>query len=104
MTDKLYYGDIEYEQQELPLEWPVYDHYTVELRKGAELETVRSMKAESAEDALGFIEGFRDSSETKDHVTWKDREVDGTGSLMGLAPGGVVWQIQVTPDLNTELG
>ena len=34
MNKNLHYGDITYEQPELPLEWPVHDHYTVELRKG----------------------------------------------------------------------
>jgi len=102
MNKNLHYGDITYEQPELPLEWPVHDHYTVELRKSG--ETIRSMRASSTEDAIGMIEGFRDSSETKDQVTWRDRDVDGTGSLVGLAPGGVVWQIHVSPNLNTELG
>lgn len=106
MTKKLYYGETAYEQPELPLEWPVHDHYTIELRKGAmgDLQTVRSMDATTAEDALSLIEGFRDSSEGRDNVTWQVREPDGTGSMMGLAPGGVVWQIHVSPDLNTQLG
>ena len=95
-----------YEQQELPLEWPVYKHYTVELRKGAmgDLQTVRSTDADSAGDALDLIESFRDTSASRDNVTWQVREPDGTGSMMGLAPGGVVWQIHVNPDLNTALG
>ena len=103
---KLHFGDTIYEQQELPLEWTVQDHYTIELRKGAmgDLQTVRSMEATTAEDALSLIEGFRDSSEGRDNVTWQIREPDGTGSMMGLAPGGVVWQIHVNPDLNTQLG
>lgn len=103
---KLTYGDTVYEQQELALEYPVRDHYTIELRKGAmgDLQTVRSMEAQTAEDALNLIEGFRDSSESRDDVTWQNREPDGTGSMMGLAPGGVVWQIHVNPDLNTQLG
>ena len=103
---KMHYGDVVYEQQELPLEWPVHDHYTVELRKGAvgDLQTVRSTEATTAEDALELIESFRDASESRDKVTWREREVDGTGSMMGLAPGGVVWQIHVNPDLNTALG
>ena len=103
---KLYFGDTVYEQPELPLEWPVYKHYTIELRKGAmgDLQTVRSTDAETAENALELIESFRDASESRDHVTWQVREPDGTGSMMGLAPGGVVYQIHVNPDLNTALG
>ena len=102
----MHYGDVVYEQQELPLEWPVNKQYVIELRKGemGDLQTQRTMEADNVEDALGVIEGFRNTSESRDDVTWREREVDGTGSMMGLAPGGVVWQIQVTPDLNTALG
>ena len=95
-----------YEQPELPLEWPVHDHYTVELRKGAvgEMEPVRSMQAPTVEDAISLIESFRDLAANRDGVTWRDNDVDNHGDLYGLAKGGIVWQIHVTPDLNTELG
>jgi hypothetical protein len=103
---KLTFGDTTYEQPELPLEWPVYKEYLIELRRGSspgEMEVVRHNTARTAADAVGLIEGLRDRASFKDNVEWRDQEVDGKGDLFGLAKG-VVWQIHVTPDLNTELG
>ena len=94
-----------YEQLTLDLEYPVYDHYTVELRKGAmgNLETLRSTKATSVDGAVGLIEGYREFAENRHKVTWRGEEPDTTGSLMGLAPEGVVWEIHCTPNLDTPL-
>jgi hypothetical protein len=94
------------EQLTLDLEHPVYDHYTIELRKGTppdNMEVQRSATAESLENAISIIDSFRSRSSFKDHVKWVANEVDGTGSLFGLAEG-LTWQIQVVPDLNTPLG
>lgn len=82
------------------------DHYTIVLRKGtppADMEEVRSATAQTVQTAVNIIESFRDRSAFRDKVEWVSKEVDGTGSLFGLAKG-VTWQIQVTPDLNTPLG
>jgi len=95
----------EYEQLELPLEWPVYDHYTVELRQGEmpNLAVVRTTKATDVEGAIGLIEAFRDLAASRNGVTWQDSgEVDEGGNLFGLAKG-VVWQIVVVPPLSQEL-
>jgi len=102
----LYFGKAEYEQPELSLEWPVYTNYTIELRKGnppGDMEVVREHVATTTIDAVGVIDGLRDRSAFRDKVVWRDQEVDSNGDLFGLAKG-VVWQIHVTPDLNTELG
>jgi len=95
-----------YEQQELALEWPVYKHYTVELRKGEmpNLTTVRSTKATDVDGAIGLIEGFRDLAAARNSVTWQDDEVNAEGFVFGLAPGGEVWQIMCVPPLAQELG
>jgi hypothetical protein len=93
------------EQLTLPLEYHMYDRYTVELRKGAigDMETQRSMTAKNVEDAANLIEGFRDSCLQRDSVTWQNDEVDNMGNLFGLAPGGVVYQISVVPPLTEVL-
>jgi hypothetical protein len=93
-------------QDELPLEWPVYHEYTIELRKGADpedMEVLRHHTASTSLDAIGLIGGLRDRSAFRDKVAWRAQEVDGKGDLFGLAPDGVIFQIHVTPDLNTEL-
>ena len=94
------------EQLTLDLEYPVYDHYVIELRKGTppnDMEIVRTATAESVENAVNIIESFRGRAAFKDKVQWVSNEVDGSGSLFGLV-NGVTWQIQVVPDLNTTLG
>lgn len=101
----LMFGKAEYEQPELPLEWPVYDHYTIELRKGnppGEMEVLKQHTATTTIDAIGIIESMRDRTAFRDKVVWRDREVDGNGDLYGLVKG-VTWQIHVTPDLNTGI-
>jgi hypothetical protein len=84
----------------------MHDEYTIELRKGNDpeaMDTVRSGTATTTADAVSLIEAFRDRAAFRDDVTWRSDEVDGKGDLFGLAPGGVIWQVHVTPDLNTEL-
>jgi hypothetical protein len=91
----------------MPLEWAEekYDHYTVEIRRGPQNaeETVRSHKANTVDDALRFIEGLRDTFNQRDDVAWKTEEVNDQGTMYGLAPGGEVYVIQVTPPLTVEL-
>jgi hypothetical protein len=95
-----------FEQPELALEWPVYKHYTVELRKGVmpNLDTVRSTKATDVDGAISLIEGFRDLAASRNSVTWQEEEVNPEGFVFGLAPGGEVWQIMCVPPLGQELG
>lgn len=92
------------EQLTLPLEFHMYDHYTIEVRKGAvgEMQTLRTMSAKSVEDAQNLIEGFRDSCLQREDVTWQADEVDAHGNLYGLV-SGVVWQISVVPPLTEPL-
>ena len=92
------------EKLQLDLEYHMYDHYTVELRKGAvgEMETLRSMTAKNVDDASQLIEGFRDSTLQRDGVTWQHDEVDGQGNLYGMS-GSVVYQISVVPPLTESL-
>jgi len=96
-----------WEQPELPLEWPEgkYDHYQVEIRHGPQHdeETIRSHKANTVDDALRFIEGLRDTFNQRADVTWQTEEVNDQGTMYGLAPGGEVYVIQVTPPLSVEL-
>jgi hypothetical protein len=67
------------------------------------MEVLRQSKATETRDAISLIEALRDRSAFRDKVVWRSQEVDGHGDLFGLAPGGVIFQIHVTPDLNTEL-
>lgn len=92
----------QYEQLTLDLEWPVYEHYTVELRK--DNQPVRSTKATTVEAAIDVIDGLRNAAESRDKVTWHGTEVDDSGRLFGIGPEQTVWSIHVVPDLNTELG
>ena len=95
----------QHEQPELPLEWPEYHSYKIELRKGAvhDLEVIRAHEVTDVIDAESMIEGIRDTVQGRDDVTWNGEEVDEHGYLYGLAPGGVVFQIHVTPPLNVAL-
>jgi len=91
------------EQLELPLEFPTYDHYVVTISKGAigDMEVVRTHQAKTEEEALNLVDGLRDSFGNRDNVTWREQEMTATGTMYGLAPGGVVYEIAVTPTLGT---
>ena len=80
---------------------PVADHYEIELRKGMppEMEVLRHHEVTTLDDAYSMIEGIRDIVHNRDQVTWQDEEPNRKGDLFGLSPGGVVWQIHVTPPL-----
>ena len=93
------------EQLELDLEFATYDHYTVTLAKGAvgEMEPIRKHTARDADAAINFVESLRDNAANRDNVTWQHDEVDAAGTMFGLAPGGVVYEISVVPPLGTEL-
>ena len=82
----------------------MYDHYTIELRKGAigDMQTVRSNTAKSVLDASVLIDGWRESALQRDGVTWQSDEVDGHGNLYGMVEG-VVWQIACVPPLTEPL-
>jgi len=92
------------EQLELPLEYHMSDHYTIELRKGAigDMQALRTYTAKSVEDATNLIEGMRESMLQRDAVTWQHDEVDDHGNLYGMA-GSVVYQISVVPQLSVSL-
>lgn len=93
------------EQLQLDLQMPTYDHYVVQLAKGAvgDMVVVREHSAKSTDGAINFIESLRDTAAGRDDVTWQNDEVDERGLLYGLAPGGVVFQISVVPPLTTAL-
>jgi hypothetical protein len=93
------------EQLELDLEFPTYTHYTVALAKGAvgEMVILRKHTARDVDSAINFIESLRDNAANRDNVTWQHDEVDAAGTMFGLAPGGVVFEISVVPPLTTEL-
>jgi len=82
----------------------MYDHYTIELRKGAigDMQVVRSNAAKSVLDASTLIDGWRDNALQRDGVTWQADEVDNHGNLYGMAEG-VVWQISCVPPLTEPL-
>ena len=92
-------------QPELDLEETVYDHYTVTLSKGPlfDEDVIHTHVADDAEDATGLIVGLRDNYADRANVTWQSDKVDGAGKLYGLAPGGVVYLIQVVPTLTTPV-
>jgi hypothetical protein len=94
------------EQPELPLEMSTYDHYTVTLSKGPLFneDSIHTHVADDRRDAVGLIDGLRDNYAERADVTWQANEVNGEGKLYGLAPGGVVYLIQVVPPLATPLG
>jgi hypothetical protein len=82
----------------------MYDHYTVELRKGAvgDMQTIRTSTAKSVEDAETLIDGWRESALQRDGVTWQHDEVDNHGNLYGMVEG-TVWQIVCVPPLTEPL-
>lgn len=92
-------------QGTLDLEFASYDHYTVKLSKGAvgAMEPIRTHTAHTVDEAVNLIDGLRDSTASRDDVTWQHTEVDGRGLMFGLAPGGVVYEIAVLPPLNVAL-
>lgn len=92
-------------QPELDLEFATYDHYTIELRVGPahDEKTVRSHEAKSVKDAEALIEALRDTANQRDGVSWQYEGVNDEGRLYGLAPGGVVYVINVVPPLTTAL-
>lgn len=88
---------------ELPLEYPVQTGFIVELRKGSlhDLHTERSVHADTEDQVANIVEGFRSHAVQADSVTWNsDRIV--TGTCMGLAPKGVVFEIAVTPAITID--
>jgi hypothetical protein len=91
-------------QLELPLEYHVYDHYTIKLSKGSigEMEIVRTHTAKTVDDAITFVESLRDMFANRDDVQWQGDEVDERGLLFGLARG-VVYEISVVPPLSEGL-
>jgi hypothetical protein len=82
----------------------MYDHYTIELRKGpvGAMETLRSSEAKNVEDAQTLIEGWRSSCVQRDGVTWQTDEVDAKGDMYGMA-GQTVWHIACVPPLTEKL-
>jgi hypothetical protein len=82
----------------------MYDHYTVEIRKGAigDMQTVRSTTAKNVLDASNLIDGFRENALQSDGVTWQHDEVDNHGNLYGMS-GSTVWQIACVPPLTEPL-
>jgi len=93
------------EQLRLPLEYPVSDHYTIELREGAvgDMQTVRHHVTRSVEDAANLVDGLRESCIQRDRVTWQGDEPNGEGNLYGMAPGGTVYWISVVPPLTESI-
>jgi hypothetical protein len=91
---------------ELPLEPAHYDHYTIELRKGAlhDEKTVRHHEAKTREDAIGFVEALRDAAYQRENVTWTGEEVDTKGHLYGMYPDKDIALIAVSPPLSEQVG
>lgn len=89
----------------LDLEFATYSHYTVTLAKGAvgDMAPIRKHTATDVDSAINFVESLRDNAANRDNVTWQHPEVDAAGTMFGLAPGGVVYEISVVPPLSTPL-
>jgi hypothetical protein len=53
----------DYEQLTLDLEFPVYDHYTIELRKGdvGNMTVLRSHNVADVDDAINLIDGMSEN-------------------------------------------
>ena len=65
-----------YVQPELPLEWPEpAAHFTIEVRAGPQFheETIRTMEAKTAEDAVIAIESLRETYAQRNEVKWAGR-------------------------------
>jgi hypothetical protein len=96
-------------QPELPFDPPVdpphYDHYTVTLARGPMHDelVIRQHQAKSRDAAENLIGGLRDTYNARERVAWQSEEVNADGALYGLAPGGVVYVIRVTPALSVAL-
>lgn len=59
----------------------------------------RKHEASTAADASKLIEGIRDTCSQRDGVSWQYEEPNAEGKLYGLGPGGLVYQIVVSPPL-----
>lgn len=95
----------DYEQLTLDLEFPVYDHYTIELRKGdvGNMTVLRSHNVADVDDAINLIDGLRQSALQRDKVTWQHDEVEPNGTLYGMSENGTVYMIIVVPPLSQSL-
>lgn len=93
------------EQLTLNLEYPLSEHYTIELRKGevGNMSVLRSHQVANTLDAVNLIEGLRQSTLQRDKVTWQHDEVEPNGTLYGLSEDGVVFMISVVPPLTSQL-
>jgi hypothetical protein len=90
------------EQLQLDLDYgPPPDHFTIEVRSGLQFneEVVRTMEADTPEEAVIAIESLRLSYAQRNHVKWEGEEVNAYGSLLGLDDKRATWQIQVNPPL-----
>lgn len=97
-----------WEQPQLPLDFkePDVNHYTIQLRRGPlqeEQEVLREHTATDVAAAEAMIEALRDTSLKRDEVTWQAEMVNAEGNLYGLAPGGVVYMLSVSPPLSVSL-
>lgn len=97
-----------WEQPQLPLDFkePDVDHYTIQLRRGplpGDQEVLREHTAKDAPAAEAMIEALRDTALKRDQVTWQGETVSADGNLYGLAPGGAIYTLSVTPPLTVAL-
>lgn len=90
------------EQLQLDLDYgPPPDHFTVEVRSGPQYneEVVRTMQAQTAEEAVLAIESLREAYGQRHHVRWEGEECNAYGTLLGMDDKRKTWQIHVQPPL-----
>lgn len=83
----------------LDLEDPVFEQFTIELRKAQGSQTLRSHEAATPEDAVAFVEALRDDAASRYMVAWDTELPVENGRMHGLAPGGLDYEIAVIPPL-----
>lgn len=82
--------------------------YTIEVRSGPLFgeEVVRSIEVPASPiaetNAIDLIESYREYYANRNEVVWDGEEVNDMGVLNGLAPGGVVYRLVITPPLPVE--
>ena len=92
-----------FEQLELDLSTPEPTEYHIQLRKGDlhNTEQVKSAVVQRLDQVANIVEGYRNHAIQANDVTWKEDRVV-TGFLGGLAPGGVVWEITISPAITID--
>lgn len=90
------------EQLQLDTDTPEPSEYFVALRKGGfDSEPVKTATVWTLDQVANVVEGYRSYAVQSHQVTWKEDRIS-VGSCQGLAPGGEMWEMSVTPAVTID--